>query len=99
MVRGSILGICLACSVLSITANAGILGRVGVRDAAVASYTAAQQVKQTTARFDQLTRIIDEIVQAFRQQGFVEVEFRRSQRPLFSIRLYLPPPDKQEGKQ
>jgi len=87
------LGLAALCGPLE--AEAGILGRVGVRDAAVASYTAAKHVDELTARLDQLTSLLDEVLTAFRRQGFVEVEVRHCEWSLFSIRVYLPEADMQ----
>jgi len=73
---------------------AGVCG-VGIRDATAATYAAAQRVDRLSVRIDRLVGLLDELLAAFRRQGWLEVEFRRSDRPLFSVRVYLPPPDRE----
>lgn len=79
-------------------AEAAVCRGVGIRDAAAASYSAARRVEQSVTKWDRVTDWWADLLHSFRRQGWVEVEVRRLDRPLFSVRVYLPPPETTEGR-
>jgi len=101
--------VCLLVCLIAGTCEASLLSRrVGIRDAAAATYTAANRVEEVTRQVQQqvqgaaantgrITEVFRRILDGYCQQGFVEVEFRRRDLPLFSIRLYLPQSVREES--